>query len=162
MLLLRSRKNLKLQDMKRLNKMIIKAMKLSEKAHEGQKDKAGEDYFLHPLTVAFTLSNNGYGDEYIITGLLHDIIEDTSYTSDDLIKEGFSSEVIKALKLLTHQKEIPYTDYIKEIKKNPIARAVKIADLLHNSDASRLTQLSASDKMRMEKYRMATEYLNAE
>lgn len=87
-----------------------------------------------------------------IVALLHDIVEDTNYTFDDLKKLGFDNEVIKALMLLTHDDDVPYMTYVAAIKQNPIARAVKLADLQHNSDLSRLDSVDEKALKRKEKY----------
>ena len=103
-----------------------KAIKLAYIAHKDQYDKAGLPYITHPLHLAECMN-----DEYTtIAALLHDIVEDTDITFDDLSKE-FPKDVIDVLKLLTHQKGVPYMDYIAKIKTNDIAKAVKIADLRH-------------------------------
>ena len=99
-------------------------------------------------------------DEYTtIAALLHDVVEDTDITLDDLAKE-FPKEVIDALKLLTHQRSIPYMDYVAKIKTNDIAKAVKIADLKHNSDLTRLDCITDKDLERIKKYQEALELLN--
>jgi (p)ppGpp synthase/HD superfamily hydrolase len=107
--------------MEKLEGCVIKAMKLSMEAHANQKDKAGENYFLHPVTVAMTLAKNGYSDEYIATALLHDVVEDTPYTLEQLSEMGFSKNIITALSLLTHKEDVPYMNYVKAAKNNPIA-----------------------------------------
>ena len=131
-----------------------KAIKLAYKAHKDQYDKAGLPYINHPLHLAESMD-----DEYTtIVALLHDVVEDTDITLDDLAKE-FPKEVIDALKLLTHQKSIPYMDYVAKIKTNDIARAVKIADLKHNSDLTRLDNITDKDLERIKKYQEALELL---
>lgn len=137
-------------------------MKLSMEAHANQKDKAGEAYFLHPVTVAMTLAKNDYSDECIATALLHDVVEDTSYTLDQLNELGFSKNIITALSLLTHKDEVPYMNYVKAAKNNPIARAVKMADLLHNMDTSRLKEITPRDEEHLAKYQQAFALLNEE
>lgn len=95
-------------------------------------------------------------DEYTTwVALLHDVVEDSIYTLQDLIDQGFPNEVIDAVKVLTHNKNIPYLDYIDSIKSNPIARKVKIEDLKHNSDITRLNQITEKDLERIEKYKTA-------
>lgn len=148
--------------MEKLEGCVIKAMKLSMEAHANQKDKAGESYFLHPVTVAMTLAKNGYSDECIATALLHDVVEDTPYTLEQLSEMGFSKNIITALSLLTHKDDVPYMNYVKAAKSNPIARAVKMGDLLHNMDTSRLKEITDWDKQRLEKYQKAFELLQAE
>lgn len=148
--------------MYKLNDDVTKALKLSMTAHAGQKDKAGEDYFFHPLTVALTVARNGGTDECIEAALLHDVVEDTDYTLNDLSDLGFDKSVIDALALLTHKKEIPYMDYVRSLKNNSIARTVKMADLMHNMDLSRLKVVNDSDRKRVEKYAAAFKLLNDE
>ena len=131
-----------------------KAIKLAYKAHKDQYDKAGLPYITHPLHLA-----EGMNDEYTTTAaLLHGIVEDTYITLDDLAKE-FPKEVIDALKLLTHHKGVPYMDYVAKIKTNDIAKAVKIADLKHNSDLTRLDCITDKDIERIKKYQEALELL---
>jgi molybdopterin-guanine dinucleotide biosynthesis protein len=99
-------------------------------------------------------------EEYTtIVALLHDVVEDTDYSLDDLIAEGFPVEVTDAISLLTHEKNEPYLDYVKRIKENPIASAVKITDLRHNSDLSRLDAVDDKALCRVEKYKKAIELL---
>ena len=115
---------------------VKKAFEIAEKAHAGQVDKAGADYIFHPMTLA---SNCGEDISAVIVALLHDVAEDTNLTLEYLQKNvPLTDEELTALKLLTHDKNIPYPDYIKEIKKNPIAKKVKLCDLEHNLDFSRL------------------------
>ena len=131
-----------------------KAIKLAYKAHKDQYDKAGLPYITHPLYLA-----EGMNDEYTTTAaLLHGVVEDTYITLDDLAKE-FPKEVIDALKLLTHHKDVPYMDYVAKIKTNDIAKAVKIADLKHNSDLTRLDNITDKDLERIKKYQEALELL---
>jgi hypothetical protein len=86
-------------------------------------------------------------------------VEDTSMTFEELQAEGFSKEVIEALKLLTHDDAVPYMEYVKEIKKNPIATKVKLADLRHNSDLTRLDEVNEKALKRVEKYKDAIKIL---
>ena len=124
-------------------------------AHKGQIDKAGEDYINHPLTV----SNNCNTEEEKIVALLHDVLEDTSVTREDLLK-FFSNEIVEAVSLLTHKEEDSYMDYLAKIKANPLAKAVKLQDLKHNMDLSRLPNPSEKDLSRLEnKYKPALEFL---
>lgn len=110
-----------------------KAMKIAYEAHHGQTDHGGVPYVFHPFHLAEQMT-----DEYsTCVALLHDVVEDTSVTLEDLAKE-FPKEVIDAVELLTHDSDVPYLDYVRMIKTNPIARTVKLADLTHNSDRTRL------------------------
>ena len=141
-----------------------KAMRIAYKQHHGQFDKAGLPYIFHPYHLAEQMGDDEFA---ICTALLHDVAEDTDMTLEDLAKAGFPDEVIGALKVLTHDDSVPYLgEYIEEIKKNPLARKVKLADLSHNSDPTRLppAQDEAEEKwrqLRMEKYRKAAAYLSA-
>lgn len=137
-----------------LTKMTRQALSLAYLKHNGQVDKAGLPYIFHPYTVALNMN-----DEISTTiALLHDIVEDTNTTFDEL-KQMFPKEVIDALSLLTHDITIPYFDYITKIKKNKYAKMVKLADLKHNSDLTRLTTITDEDIKRVEKYKKAIEML---
>lgn len=115
---------------------VKKAFEIAEKAHAGQVDKAGADYIFHPMTVAKSCAED---ISAVIVALLHDVAEDTDLTLEYLQKNvPLTDEEITALKLLTHDKNIPYLEYIKAIKKNPFAKKVKLCDLEHNLDFSRL------------------------
>ena len=139
------------------SELINKAIDIAYSAHQGQRDKSGRPYFLHPVIVASQMSN-----EYeTCTALLHDVIEDTNITLEELEKI-FPSEITQAVSILTHKDGIDYLDYIREIKRNPIARKVKLADLNHNMDITRLDnpeQLEGFNK-RMKKYELAKQILN--
>lgn len=128
--------------------MINKALKLCCQAHQNQTDKAGLPYYLHPIHLAYQMTD----ENTIVTALLHDIVEDTDYTIENLIDMGFPEEVCNAVRLLTHSQGDSYMDYIHKIKDNPIARSVKLADLRHNSDLSRLHNVTEQDKRRVKKY----------
>lgn len=111
-----------------------KALKISFNAHKDQVDKTGVPYVFHPFHLAEQMDD----EKSTCVALLHDVVEDTDYTFDDLRKEGFTKEIIDAIKLLTHDPSVPYLDYVNMIKENSIAKKVKLADLKHNSDLSRL------------------------
>ena len=132
-----------------------KAMKLCFAAHKDQVDKSGMPYVFHPFHVAEQMTD----ELSTVTALLHDVVEDTPYTLEDLRAMGFPEPVLAALALLTHGEDVPYLDYVAQIKANPIARAVKLADLRHNSDLSRLSQVDAAALERVEKYKKAMEML---
>lgn len=132
-----------------------KALRLCFDAHREQVDKTGLPYVFHPFHLAEQMK-----DEYTtVCALLHDVVEDTDYTLDDLRGMGFPDPVVDALALLTHDPEVPYMDYIKEIAKDPIARKVKMADLRHNSDLSRLNEVDERALERAAKYKKALDYL---
>lgn len=135
--------------------MTKKALNLAYKMHEGQIDRLGIPYIFHPYHVAEQMK-----DETTATiALLHDIIEDTAATEEMLWEEGFPAEVIEAVVALTHDKEEDYFLYIERVGKNELARAVKLADLEHNSDRSRIVEPSPKDILRYEKYEKAKEML---
>ena len=106
------------------------ALEIALKAHKGQRDLDGKPVILHPLTVAL----KGNNEREIVAGLLHDVVEDTDWSFDDLLEAGIEPKVVDALRLLTHSKEVPYLDYVKRIanSRNPIAINVKCNDLEHN------------------------------
>ena len=133
-----------------------KAMKLCFAAHKDQVDKSGLPYVFHPFHLAEQMST----EETTVVALLHDVVEDSGYTFADLAAQGFPAPVLDALRLLTHDKTVPYTDYVAAIKPNPIARAVKLADLRHNSDLSRLDRVDEAALRRVEKYRRAIALLS--
>lgn len=133
------------------------AMQIAYNAHHGQQDKGGMPYIFHPYHLAEEMP-----DEYTTcAALLHDVVEDTHVTLDELAA-SFPPEVVQAIALLTHRKGVAYLDYVSAIKNNPIARTVKLADLRHNSDTSRL-ELSVENMSEIcrikEKYSTATALL---
>lgn len=132
-----------------------KALKLCFDAHKNQVDKSGMPYVFHPFHLAEQMET----EETIIVALLHDIIEDTEYTIEDLIKEGFEKTVVDAVALMTHADGVDYMQYIAAIKQNPIAKAVKLADLRHNSNISRLDVIDEKAYERRKKYLEALEFL---
>ena len=106
------------------------ALEIALKAHKGQRDLDGKPVILHPLTVAI----KGNNEDEVVAGLLHDVVEDTGYSFDDLLNAGISAKVVDALRLLTHEKGTDYLDYVRRIadSHNPIAINVKCNDLEHN------------------------------
>ena len=135
-----------------------KAMRFAYHAHHGQVDKTGLPYILHPVHLAEQMQD----ENTTAAALLHDVVEDTAYTFEDLKAEGFPDEVLEALRLLTHDPAVPYLDYVRAAAKNPIARAVKYADLEHNSNLARLDVIDEKALMRVEKYKRAKEILHEE
>lgn len=111
------------------------ALEIAMKAHKGQRDLDGKPVILHPLTVAL----KGHNEREIIAGLLHDVVEDTDWTFDDLLEAGIEPNVVDALRMLTHSKDVPYLDYVRHIadSHNPIAINVKCNDLEHNLERGR-------------------------
>lgn len=131
------------------------AMKLCFERHREQVDKCGIPYPFHPFHVAESMTD----EKTTCVALLHDILEDTDTTKEELIDLGFPNDVVEAVCMMTHEDSVPYMDYVRQIKTNPIARAVKISDLSHNSDLSRLNTVSEKDLERVKKYREALKIL---
>ena len=136
-----------------------RAIEIATQAHQGQFDKSGKDYIGHPLRVM----EMGQTENEKIVGVLHDVIEDTDWTFEALEAEGFSQEIIAALKCVTklHENE-KYDDFIERVQKNPLAVAVKINDLTDNMDIRRLPYLSDKDVKRLKKYLKAYKRLTGE
>ena len=128
--------------------MTKRALSLCFEAHKDQKDKSGLPYVFHPFHLAEQMED----EETTVVALLHDVVEDTEYTIEDLQKAGFTQNVISAIALMTHDPQMPYMEYVRAIKSNPIARAVKLADLRHNSDMTRLDIITQRDEERAQKY----------
>ena len=131
--------------------MAKKALKLCFDVHKEQVDKSGLPYVFHPFHLAEQMET----EDTTIVALLHDVVEDSALTLDDLRQIGFGDAVIAALALLTHDPAVEYMDYVRAIKDNPIARAVKLADLRHNSALTRLDPLAEKVLARREKYLQA-------
>lgn len=128
-----------------------KALSLAFEAHKNQLDKSELPYIFHPFHLAEQM-----GEKYTTcVALLHDVVEDSKYTIQDLIELGFPSQVIEAIKVLIHSNDIPYFDYINRVKMNPMATRVKIVDLIHNSDLTRLNKISTDDLRRIDEYKKA-------
>ena len=134
-----------------------KAYEIAKRAHLGQIDKAGEDYIKHPEKVASFVNS----DEEKAVAYLHDVIEDTELTLEDLREYGFSEEVLKAVDVITKKKGQAYQTYLNSVKENKLARVVKLADLRHNSDLTRLINITEKDIERKEKYQKAIDFLNS-
>ena len=132
-----------------------KAMKLCFQAHKDQTDKSGIPYVFHPIHLAEQMTD----EDTTVVALLHDIVEDTAYTIEDLEAMGFHNQVLEAIRLMTHSDNVSYMDYVAKIKTNPIARAVKLADLAHNSDLTRLDIIDDYAIARIEKYTAAIRLL---
>ena len=128
-----------------------KALKLCFAVHKDQVDKSGLPYVFHPFHLAEQMED----EETTVTALLHDVVEDSDLTLHDLGQMGFPEPIIEALALLTHDPAVEYMDYVRSIKDNSIARAVKLADLRHNSDLTRLDVIDEKALARREKYLQA-------
>lgn len=114
-----------------------KAMQIAYTAHHGQVDKGGLPYIFHPYHLAEQMED----EVSCCAALLHDVAEDTDITLEDLAKE-FPSAVMEVLTLLTHKEDVPYYEYVRAVKANPIAVKIKLADIAHNSDQSRCPNLT--------------------
>ena len=134
-----------------------KALRICFDAHKEQNDKTGMPYVFHPFHLAEQMTD----EISTVCALLHEVVEDTEMTLGDLSDMGFPKEVIEVLELLTHEKDVPYFDYVERISKNPIAKKVKLADLAHNSDLTRFDGEKIDDYAiaRNEKYKKAIEML---
>ncbi len=132
-----------------------RAIEISAKAHTGQIDKAGQPYILHPLRVMMAVT----GTDEKIVAVLHDVVEDTSVTLADLSDEGFAKTVIAAVFAITKTERESRLDAAKRVVLNPIARAVKLADLTDNMDLKRIALPSEKDLARMEEYKQVREIL---
>lgn len=119
-------------------------------------DKSGILYIYHPIHLAEQMDD----EKSTCVSLLHDVVEDTDMTFIDLARYDFDDEIIGALKLITHDKSVPYMDYVRKIKKNPIAAKAKKVELEHNSDLTRLADVNDKAKERVEKYKKAIVILN--
>lgn len=132
-----------------------KAIIIATKAHSGQVDKGGHPYILHPLAVMMNVETNVEK----IVAVLHDVLEDTELTLNDLESEGFGYDVLIPLEILTKGKGVSYDDYIKQIAKNNVARNVKMQAIRNNMDLSRIENLSKKDFERNKKYKKALHFL---
>lgn len=133
------------------------AILLAAKAHWGQKDRAGAPYILHPLRLMFRQRN----EPASIAAVLHDVVEDTAVTLDQLRGAGFAEEVVAAVECLTHDPADSYDQYIARLRDNPIARAVKLADLEDNMRLERMASLTEKDWDRLQRYHRVWKELSA-
>ena len=134
-----------------------KALRLCFDMHKEQNDKSGMPYVFHPFHLAEQMQD----EVTTVVALLHDVVEDTPCTFEDLREMGFGEDVLQALSLLTHDKSVPYMEYVAAIKQNPIAKAVKLADLRHNSDLTRTDIIDERVLARNQKYKEAIAFLEA-
>jgi (p)ppGpp synthase/HD superfamily hydrolase len=134
---------------------IERAAAIAKQAHADQVDKGGAPYITHPDRVAAAVD----GEEAKMVALLHDVIEDSEWTLDQLRDEGFSEPVVNAVEALTHKDREDYFDAVRRAKANPLARVVKLADLADNSDRTRLGEITEQDERRLEKYARARDIL---
>lgn len=136
-------------------KTVNKALKLCFEIHKDQFDKSEIPYVFHPFYLASQFDN----EDLVVIALLHDVIEDSDLTLEDLVEYGFDEKVIAAIDVLTHKKGYSYMEYIRLIKTNELAKQVKLVDLTHNSDLNRLEVVSDKDLKRIEKYQKAIKEL---
>jgi (p)ppGpp synthase/HD superfamily hydrolase len=138
--------------------LLEKAILVATQAHQGQVDKAGAPYILHPLRVMLKLNS----ETEMVTGILHDVIEDTPWILENLKQEGFPDEILEALDYLTRRKGEDYQDFITRVAGNPLARKVKLADLEDNLNILRFETITEKDKARLTRYHQAWMILNNE
>lgn len=134
--------------------LTVKAMQIAYEAHNGQYDVNGVPYIFHPYHLAEQMND----EITVCIALLHDVVEDT-YVTFEQLEQHFPDEVISVLKLLTHDKKISYNDYIENIAKDPVARIIKIADIEHNSDISRIIDQNSVSPQKIEYWK--NKYSNA-
>ena len=137
--------------------MLVKAIQIAVSAHKEQVDKSGQPYILHLIRVM----DAGETEQEKICGVLHDLVEDTDWTFEKLENEGFSEEIISALKCVTKQENEAYNVFINRIKANPLAIKVKLNDLRDNMDITRLVYITEKDTERLNKYLKAYQELKA-
>ena len=133
----------------------LHAFAFARRKHSGQVDRAGRKYIFHPLNVSLHCS----GHDARIAELLHDTLEDTDATADELREEGFSEKAVRAVELLTRPEGMDYFDYVRRAGADPVAREVKLSDLRHNMDLRRIKHPTDEDRRRVEKYRKAERIL---
>ena len=137
--------------------MLERAIEIAVEAHKGQVDKGGSPYILHPLRVMMSV----HGELEKIVAVLHDVVEDSNWTFEALLAEGFSIEVIEALKSVTKSSDNEdYDSFIQRAIGNPIGRKVKIADIRDNLDVTRIPELGEKDLLRISKYKKALKRLH--
>ena len=138
--------------------MLERAIEIAVETHKGQIDKGGSPYILHPLRGMMSV----HGESEKIVGVLHDVVEDSDWTFEDLLADGFSSEVIEALKSVTKISDNEgYDSFIQRAIRNPIGHKVKIADLRDNLDVTRISDITDKDVKRINKYKKALKILTA-
>lgn len=140
------------------SELLERAISIAVEAHRGQKDKNGKPYILHPISVMGKVDT----ESEKIVAVLHDVVEDTDWTFDDLKKEGFPQEIIDALDGVTKREGEEYEDFVNRSAKNPISRRIKLADLEDNMDVRRMLVTTDKDLARLRKYREAWAQLTGE
>lgn len=134
-----------------------RAIAVAAKAHEGQHDKGGTAYILHPLRVMLRVHTT----EQRIVAVLHDVLEDTSMSLADLAREGFALKILAAVQALSRRDDESYEAFVARLGSDPLARVVKLADLADNSDLSRIAMPGPEDLARLQRYQQASAYLQA-
>ena len=140
------------------NELYDLALKIAIKAHEGQKDKSGREYIMHPIRVAERCKSA----KAKIVALLHDTFEDTEVTPAFLKEQGFPDEIVDGILSVTKQEGETYEDFVCRAAKNPLGKDVKQADLEDNMDIRRLKEISDEDAERLRKYLSAWQYLTSQ
>ena len=135
---------------------LARAIEIASTAHRDQTRKNGDPYVLHPLRLMFQVE----GDLPRMAAVLHDVVEDTDWTLEDLKSEGFPEELIEALDLLTHRDGVPYEEFVMQLATNEIARQVKLADLRDNINLLEIPELSDRGLERARKYHRFERYLS--
>ena len=138
-----------------MERVLEKAIQIAVNAHMGQKDRAGAPYILHSLRVMHSVD----ATDAKIVAILHDVVEDTPVTFDELIEAGIPKHLVITLRLLTHADNLSYEDYIARLSENSLAVKVKLADLKDNMDLSRLREISEEDMDLYKKYVTSYRYL---
>src|SRR5262245_43423239 len=128
-----------------------RASQIAAQAHVGQRDKAGAPYLLHPLRMMMRMES----EAAMMAAVLHDVVEDSDWTLDQLRAEGFSEEVLQAVECLTHRLGESYDEFVARVQTNAIARQVKRADLEDNMNIRRMAEITPKDLARLEKYHRA-------
>jgi (p)ppGpp synthase/HD superfamily hydrolase len=137
-----------------------RAIAIAVEAHRGQIYRAAQPYIMHPLRLM--LAVEGEGEEAMIVAVLHDVVEDTPWTIEQLAAEGFAPHLVAAIELLTRQEDETYEAFIERIAPDPLARLVKLADLKDNMDVRRLPEFGKKDAERMERYHRAWKRLHGD
>lgn len=144
------------QELTEIEQELKEAIVLATKYHDGQVDKSKQPYILHPLFVMSTVKDI----KEKIVAVLHDIIEDTELTEEDLIIHGFDFDIVQAIVAITKVKGETYHEYLNRVKCNELATTVKLADLTHNMDLTRIENPTTKDYQRLEKYKKAYQFLS--
>jgi len=137
-------------------KLIEKSLNIALRAYTGKTDKAGREYIHHPLRVMAKMKTN----LEMSVALLHDVIEDSDISAEQLLAEGIPAEVVEAVQCLSKNENEDYQDFVGRTKKNELAAKIKIADIEENIDILRLPSLDDYDLTRVQKYHSAWQFLN--